>query len=1153
MLEQRSALAQTLNDLPPERREFVFNVLQPLLGKRLFESAPGVTRQYEITENGFTVRGFGGSADVNFRWVDHTSEPWFRREKKNGALTIFIPEGYEFKAMKDEGQSFFYRALKGHSLNPFVKSDTARAERQGHTEADLIHKEVQNEAIRAGVESLKKGKESFLFVGPTGVGKTIVVEGLLNHFVEETKIAINKAGANHADVPKLNFVFADKVDLVNQLYGDIKKMSFAKDVEIVRWGDYITVEGGKKVKVEDRFKTMEELVEFARTSRKPVIVVTVDRTLTNRTGVSNEKDESIDANKITFNEDKLKLLKQNTRSMTVDEAHHAGAPQNIALLDQMRGIQRANDGTVYTQTSDPNRPFQVAGVTATPMRNDMKFIDAVYDGNAFWGYLDTADDYIANGGKPDRSVTEVVKQLERAIERGEAHPVRTQFINPDKFHTTEEEPLFIQRNPGQRGSRFELNPKQYEAFYGAIAPMLTRHDHLFFSCSTVDEAKNLMKHFSDHNPPPMGPDGKPHKMAYIYAGMPDREKIMEQFKKGEITVLFNVGIMDEGIDIPSLTAYIDTNISTPPRELIQRIGRILRLKEGKTRVSEVVAFQKVGDTESLEALEALDEVSQRNWGEDAPPAKPPDPTKPAPPPLTPAAPHEMAPSVFWSKEELKERKNALFRPQVTQKLQRSFSDISDYIKDNLRDEDDVIDPFAPMSRKERKAVDELYRLATSNGREAETFLWMAENAPPNVRHHIKKYLKSVKDRAAIAQNATKLAEYVRAQRPPADEPTEEARAIANAVASRTSDPIFLTEITKSKRPPSEHLNIENNMQRRLANLDNALKDVVAFEKHYGRLPNREAPGYEGRLGEALASYSDIDRTSDEVFDKHFGVMGESAAAYHVLTERDNQQTARAEKSKPGTKQTELVASSYADDFPLRQPSVVTNLETKLLKQVANDPSGRNAQYNPQRAALRKLAHLKSLDKEMVAAQEAKDREKINQIVMERDTVYKEVSDLPVLAKALGIQEKPTLTMTLSGREGAIEELQKFYVDMAARLGFNPPTIGGAGTKTVYITFTAKAGAKLTPQQAFACEEGQHRVSHNDGGKPRVQAVKVVMEPGATVFPTPSGTVRSYDFTGKTPIVVDNPGNKADSQPISNNGDRAADFQRAIGRRLLLVR
>lgn len=63
-----------------------------------------------------------------------------------------------------------------------------------------------------------------------------------------------------------------------------------------------------------------------------------------------------------------------------------------------------------------------------------------------------------------------------------------------------------------------------------------------------------------------------------------RKEILSMFKKGEITKLVAAEVLDEGIDIPSASVGIILAGRPSKRQLIQRIGRLLRPKEDKKAI-----------------------------------------------------------------------------------------------------------------------------------------------------------------------------------------------------------------------------------------------------------------------------------------------------------------------------------------------------------------------------------------------------------------------------------------------------------------------------------------------------------------------------------------------------------------------------------------
>jgi superfamily II DNA or RNA helicase len=65
----------------------------------------------------------------------------------------------------------------------------------------------------------------------------------------------------------------------------------------------------------------------------------------------------------------------------------------------------------------------------------------------------------------------------------------------------------------------------------------------------------------------------------------DRDKILQQFKNGQIEILTAMKTLDEGVDIPITKNAIFCASTGNPRQFIQRRGRILRLHKGKTHAN----------------------------------------------------------------------------------------------------------------------------------------------------------------------------------------------------------------------------------------------------------------------------------------------------------------------------------------------------------------------------------------------------------------------------------------------------------------------------------------------------------------------------------------------------------------------------------------
>lgn len=62
-------------------------------------------------------------------------------------------------------------------------------------------------------------------------------------------------------------------------------------------------------------------------------------------------------------------------------------------------------------------------------------------------------------------------------------------------------------------------------------------------------------------------------------GAPDRQAVLQRFKSGELQVIVAPRVLDEGVDVPAADLAIIVSASKTRRQMIQRMGRVLRRKE----------------------------------------------------------------------------------------------------------------------------------------------------------------------------------------------------------------------------------------------------------------------------------------------------------------------------------------------------------------------------------------------------------------------------------------------------------------------------------------------------------------------------------------------------------------------------------------------
>ena len=71
------------------------------------------------------------------------------------------------------------------------------------------------------------------------------------------------------------------------------------------------------------------------------------------------------------------------------------------------------------------------------------------------------------------------------------------------------------------------------------------------------------------------------KCGIVHSGIKRRHMVLEAWKRGIFNVLLTVRVLDEGIDVPQCSVGIIVSNSLTKRQLVQRIGRVVRPKPGK--------------------------------------------------------------------------------------------------------------------------------------------------------------------------------------------------------------------------------------------------------------------------------------------------------------------------------------------------------------------------------------------------------------------------------------------------------------------------------------------------------------------------------------------------------------------------------------------
>jgi superfamily II DNA or RNA helicase len=80
----------------------------------------------------------------------------------------------------------------------------------------------------------------------------------------------------------------------------------------------------------------------------------------------------------------------------------------------------------------------------------------------------------------------------------------------------------------------------------------------------------------------LGSEGIKTGLLHSKINKKEREDNIEKFKSGELNVLLTTKVVDEGFNVPAANVGIITASEKIPRQMIQRLGRILRIKDDNT-------------------------------------------------------------------------------------------------------------------------------------------------------------------------------------------------------------------------------------------------------------------------------------------------------------------------------------------------------------------------------------------------------------------------------------------------------------------------------------------------------------------------------------------------------------------------------------------
>ena len=225
--------------------------------------------------------------------------------------------------------------------------------------------------------------------------------------------------------------------------------------------------------------------------------------------------------------------------VVVDETHHVGATGLFSeLLETLDGARQV-------------------GVTATPWRGDRydiehRFGPAVYKLGIADGmrrghlaqvdyklYSDNIDwDFVRQVSEHDYSVGELNRKL--------FLPQRDDAVGEHLLH----------------------------AWHATPSP------RAIVFCATIDHAERLVIALRRTWP-------GWRRSAVLHSGMPrrDRDLILAEFRRGDVPIVCAVDVLNEGVDVPDVNLIVFLRVTHSRRIFVQQLGRGLRVREGKDRVT----------------------------------------------------------------------------------------------------------------------------------------------------------------------------------------------------------------------------------------------------------------------------------------------------------------------------------------------------------------------------------------------------------------------------------------------------------------------------------------------------------------------------------------------------------------------------------------
>ena len=334
---------------------------------------------------------------------------------------------------------------------------------------------------------------------------------------------------------KISFITVDKIKIVDQLTSEIQ--SEAQKVNFhLKQLHWVASEG----------KSFAEEVHQALSSERPTVVTITSKSFMIQLEKLREEDSSL-----------YEKLLENLDGIYIDEVHHLGAPRTLNFVLDLQN---------RTQTF-------VYGSTATPVHRDVE-IQNLFQ-KVHWSYLEER-------GFDKYPPSMVVGQLRRSIEKGDITPFNDIYVLlGEDMANMRNTPFFIQRG---NSSFFSINPQYYGQVKENLSGIFESHKKGMIIVSTIKEAEDITSFFNKEV------NGITFEAYHSDMRPEQREAVFENSREQETHYIVAVRALDEGVNLPHLSAYIDLNSHVSVKQMVHRMGRVLRPALGKLRADIFVLF-----------------------------------------------------------------------------------------------------------------------------------------------------------------------------------------------------------------------------------------------------------------------------------------------------------------------------------------------------------------------------------------------------------------------------------------------------------------------------------------------------------------------------------------------------------------------------------